>query len=141
MHNRRRFLKDAATGIVFVGCGVADSALGYQAGKRRQVTVRGRRVRTVDVHAHIRITEVWSLVKDTDHGKGLERLLAVPDAKLDSHSVDARLADMDQAGVDVQAVSIAQFGIWDWADRDLAGSSSLHGCVEAANCIPSPDAE
>jgi aminocarboxymuconate-semialdehyde decarboxylase len=121
MSNRRSFLKRAAAGIVFTGCEFADSALGYQAAKRRQVTIRGRRVRTVDVHAHIRITEVWNLVKDTDHGKTLERLLAVPDPKLDAHSVDARLADMDKAGVDVQAVSIAQFGIWDWADRELAG--------------------
>ncbi len=81
----------------------------------------GRRIRTVDVHAHIRVTEVWDLVKNTDQAKTLERLLAVPDPKLDAHSVEARLADMDKAGVDVQAVSIAQFGIWNWADRDLAG--------------------
>src|SRR5258708_25001916 len=124
MSNRRNFLKDvsiAGVGIVFVGCEFANSAQAYQTPKRRQVTVRGRRVRTVDVHAHIRITEVWNMVKDTDHGKALERLLAVPDPKLDAHSVDARLADMDNAGVDMQAVSIAQFGIWDWADRELAG--------------------
>jgi len=126
--NRREFLRrttGSAAGIVLASCGLCGSALGFQAGRRREVRVSGRRVRTIDVHAHIRVTEVWSLVKDTEQGKNLERLLAAPDPKLDAHSVDARLQDMDKAGVDVQAVSIAQFGIWDWADRDLAGKIIL----------------
>ena len=109
MSNRRSFLKSAAAGVIFAGCEFTRSAQAFQAPKRRQVTVRGKRVRTVDLHAHIRITEVRNLVKDIDHGKGLERLLAVPDAKLDSHSVDARqgarrswervAADDDQVGL------------------------------------------
>jgi aminocarboxymuconate-semialdehyde decarboxylase len=102
--------------------------------------VAGRRVRTVDVHAHIRVTEVWDLVKNTEQAKNLERLLAVPDPKLDAHSVEARLADMDKAGVDVQAVSIAQFGIWDWADRDLAGKIiRLQNEKMAEFCAGHPD--
>jgi aminocarboxymuconate-semialdehyde decarboxylase len=141
--NRRRFLIDAAHStarVLFVGCSLADSALGFQAKRRRQVVVGGRRVRTVDVHAHIRVTEVWNLVKDTEHGKNLERLLAVPDPKLDAHSVEARLADMDEAGVDVQAVSIAQFGIWDWADRELAGKIvRLQNEKMAEFCAAHPD--
>ena len=102
--------------------------------------VAGRRVQTVDVHAHIRVTEVWDLVKNTEQAKNLERLLAVPDPKLDAHSVEARLADMDKAGVDVQAVSIAQFGIWDWADRDLAGKIiRLQNEKMAEFCAGHPD--
>src|ERR1700683_2408678 len=111
MPNRREFLRratGAAGGVVFAGCCLLDSARAQT--KRRVAMVGGRRAKTIDVHAHIRITEVWGLVKNTDNGKGLERLLSIPDPKLDAHSVDARLADMDKAGVDVQAVSIAQFG-------------------------------
>jgi aminocarboxymuconate-semialdehyde decarboxylase len=119
---------------------LVQSSLGFQANKRRQVSVGGRRVRTVDVHAHIRVTEVWDLIKNTERAKTLERLLAVPDPKLDAHSVDARLADMDKAGVDVQAVSIAQFGIWDWADRDLAGKIiRLQNEKMAEFCAGHPD--
>ena len=143
MYNRRQFLRDAtrsSAGILFVGCGLVNSALGFQANRRRQVIVAGRRVRTVDVHAHIRVTEVWDIVKNTEQAKNLERLLAVPDPKLDAHSVEARLADMDKAGVDVQAVSIAQFGIWDWADRDLAGKIiRLQNEKMAEFCAGHPD--
>jgi aminocarboxymuconate-semialdehyde decarboxylase len=47
---------------------------------------------------------------------------------------------MDKAGVDVQAVSIAQFGIWDWADRDLAGKIiRLQNEKMAEFCAGHPD--
>ena len=74
MPNRRDFLKGvagAATGL-FVGCrGLADAAMrsgqiGAPAGKRREVFIAGRRVKTVDIHAHCFVPEVWDLVKDTD---------------------------------------------------------------------------
>ncbi|OFV95506.1 MAG: hypothetical protein A3H28_15875 [Acidobacteria bacterium RIFCSPLOWO2_02_FULL_61_28] len=126
MTNRREFLRDAAgatAGIFFTGCGLVDSALGaMQAGgvKRRQVTVGGRRVQTIDVHAHIRVSQVWELVKDTEQGKSLEEFLATPDPEVDITTLDLRIAEMDRAGIDVQAVSIGRFNIWNWADRNLA---------------------
>ena len=33
--------------------------------KRREVSIAGRRVKVVDVHAHCVIPEVWDIVKDT----------------------------------------------------------------------------
>src|SRR5262249_49413746 len=44
------------------------------------------------------------------------------------------------AGVDVQAVSIAQFGIWDWADTELAGKIiRLQNEKMAEFCANHPD--
>ncbi len=65
MLNRRGFLRHAAaaTGVVCVGCGMRHAAA--QAAKRREVMVGGRRVRTVDVHAHCAVPDVLDLVKGT----------------------------------------------------------------------------
>ena len=59
MSERRQFLKElasVASGIFFTGCGLAGaSALPMQSGGgsgRREVSVGGRRVKTVDVHGH-----------------------------------------------------------------------------------------
>ncbi|MCU1343266.1 MAG: aminocarboxymuconate-semialdehyde decarboxylase, partial [Candidatus Acidoferrum typicum] len=65
MHSRREFLSKlsgASAGIFFVGCNFADSALGRTAqtvarGKRRQVTIGGQRVLTIDVHSHVLVSE------------------------------------------------------------------------------------
>ena len=39
--------------------------MGAKPGKRREVSIGGRRVTTVDVHAHCFVPEVWDIVKDT----------------------------------------------------------------------------
>ena len=39
--------------------------VGAKPGKRREVTISGRRVKTVDLHAHCFVPEVMDLVKDT----------------------------------------------------------------------------
>src|SRR5713226_1306616 len=118
MYNRREFLRGlsgAAAGIVFTGCGLVDSALGaLQAGgpqqakvKRRKVLVGGRRVLTVDVHNHILVPEVVDLVKNERRAEGFRNQLAsAPGFNYNPHNIEARLARMDQEGLDVQAVSI-----------------------------------
>ena len=50
-------LTGALAGIAFVGCNMmrvrpAHAAQGTQPGRRREVVVSGKRVKTVDVHAH-----------------------------------------------------------------------------------------
>jgi aminocarboxymuconate-semialdehyde decarboxylase len=156
MPTRREFLKSVsgtAAGIFFVDGGCVNFSLGSalsrqqlaaQSGtsrKRREVSVAGHRVTVVDVHAHVRVPEAWELVKDRIRREG--RLgdvgQATPDNAGNIHNdVDKRLADLDEMGVDVQAVSINPF--WYWADPDLARKIiQLQNEKIAALCAGHPD--
>ena len=112
MMNRRSFLKDAAgaAGIAFTSCKLLDSARAQQAGggRRREVTVGGRRVKTVDVHAHAFIPEARALMGGNPAAN--EGMAAL--------SVDDRLRAMDQQGIDMEAISINPF--WYGAQREVA---------------------
>jgi aminocarboxymuconate-semialdehyde decarboxylase len=127
MPDRREFLKTAggaAAGIVFTGCGLLDTfAAAQQTGataRRREVAVAGRRIKTVDIHAHCYAPDVWDLVKDYDWGQGLRGQLDNPNfgKQISLGNVQERLRVMDAWGIDVQAVSINPY--WDGAERDLA---------------------
>jgi aminocarboxymuconate-semialdehyde decarboxylase len=112
----------ASAGLLFVGCGWADAALGaVQSGgapKRREVAAGGRRIRTVDIHSHCYAAAAWELVKDHERENPLAsppgRRLASPDLT----SVADRLSQMDEDGIDVQVLGVSPN--WYWADRDLA---------------------
>jgi aminocarboxymuconate-semialdehyde decarboxylase len=89
--------------------------------KRRDVLVNGRRVKVVDIHAHVRVPEAWDLVKDRigREGRAGDVQLGNPDGPANiRNDVEKRLADLDEMGIDVQAVSVNPF--WYWADMDLA---------------------
>jgi aminocarboxymuconate-semialdehyde decarboxylase len=124
MSDRREFLRGlagAAAGIVFAACGRADAAALQSAGtpKRREISVGGRRVKTVDVHCHCHVPEVLDLVKDFSWGEQLRSLFNGSYGKgLRIDNVPDRLRTMDQQGIDVQAVSINPF--WYRAERNLA---------------------
>jgi aminocarboxymuconate-semialdehyde decarboxylase len=136
MPTRREFLKNVtgtAAGIYFAGCSCADSCFGFalnpgQAAaaspanrKRREVIVGGRRTAVVDIHAHARVPEAWDLVKDRigREGRAGDVTQANPDNPANIHNdVEKHLADLDEMGIDVQALSINPF--WYWADEDLA---------------------
>lgn len=97
--------------LAFVGCetGAAGGASGgsgnVQPHPRREVVIGGRRIKTVDVHAHCLVPEAAQLI---DHQWDEPDLLW-------SNAGD-RLAQMDQTGVDVQALSINPY--WYRAERD-----------------------
>jgi hypothetical protein len=64
MTNRRDFLKSAAAagGVLFAGCSMLANRMSAQqtgaaSPKRRQAMVGGRRVRTIDMHAHVIVPE------------------------------------------------------------------------------------
>src|SRR5215831_7688304 len=62
MNTRREFLQTAAgamAGIAFVGCDLlgATPARAQAPARRREVVVGGKRVKTVDVHAHCAVPE------------------------------------------------------------------------------------
>ena len=114
MHIRRESTDDAAgadAGVVFTGCSAVNSAQGQAqpGGRRRQVVVNGRRVKTIDVHAHCVIVEALTLMGrrlEDQRGPGLGEV------------GQNRLRAMDEQGIDVEALSINPF--WYQAERDLA---------------------
>ena len=116
MNNRRDFVRTVVSGAVSVclaGRAVTPStAAAFPAQPaRRQVMVRGRRIRVIDVHAHCVIP-----VPDIVKGSPLARMGGGA-----GHNIlgPQRLQVMDQQGVDVQALTINGFW-WYAADRDLA---------------------
>jgi hypothetical protein len=107
MPNRRDFLKNVArttAGMIVGGRDLADRALGvFQAAQqtRRQVSIGGRRVTVVDVHAHTFVPEVWDLVKDTPLAATAKNSLTGAIAL--GPGTAARLRYMDKEGIDYQA--------------------------------------
>lgn len=107
--NRREFLKDAASaGIVFTGCNLATHGLAAQPGPwpRRQVMVGGRRVKTIDIHAHIVVPEAAAMM-------GVKSAPGLPLSMSDD-----RFRAMDEWGTDMQVLSINPN--WYSVDRDVA---------------------
>jgi len=109
---RREFLGDttagAVAGIAYVECGLAGGSGSAQAQtRRREVVVSGRRVKTVDVHAHCSVPEAMALM-----GRKVQ-----PPTLLMSQPAD-RIRAMDEQGIDVEALSINPY--WYKADRDVA---------------------
>jgi len=109
MNTRREFLEEAGAvaGVAFVGCNLVSATAAQGQTRRREVVVNGRRVKTVDVHAHCSIPEAMALV-----GRKVE-----PRTLLMSQPAD-RIRAMDEQGIDVEALSINPY--WYKADRDVA---------------------
>src|SRR5215510_7466041 len=93
--------------VAFVGCDATRGNPAQPAARRREVVVAGRRVKTVDVHAHCSVPAAMSLMSRT-----------VEQAKLLMSDVSERIRAMDAQGIDVEALSINPF--WYGADRDVA---------------------
>lgn len=88
--------------------------------------VGGRRVRTVDVHAHCIVPEALALMGN--RGNAQQDLILRPD----------RLRIMDEQGIDVEALSINPF--WYAAERDLAAKIiSIQNEKLAGLCAEHPD--
>ena len=118
---RREFLRAAASaGVAMCGC---EWTLAQQAASgtgRGPTIINGERVRTIDMHAHILVPEVWDLIEgyeraETDIGAFLRSPMA---PRLTS--IDGRLEDMDRQGIDVQALTLHFQHQHDWAEPELA---------------------
>lgn len=130
MTTRRDFIHGAAgatAAVAFVGCDLVTNthAHAQEGVRRREVVVNGRRIKTVDVHAHCAFPEVNALM-------GLkvnpEALTMAPE----------RIRQMDLQGIDVEALSINPF--WYKAERDLAEKLiKLQNEKLAELCAAQPD--
>src|SRR5262245_14568982 len=108
MSTRRDFITGASAAMasaVFVGCDFLDAKHAHAQGapRRREVVVNGKRVKTVDIHAHVAFPQAMTLM-------GLKP--PTPGSLVMS---DDRIRAMDEQGIDIEALSINPF--WYRADR------------------------
>src|SRR3984893_5915698 len=98
---------NASAGLLFTGCEITAGASASAGGgsghahahaRRWEVVIAGKRIKTIDVHAHCIVP---------DAAKVINHPLEAP-ALLWS-DVGTRLAHMDKSGVDVEALSINPF--------------------------------
>ena len=95
-----------APDIVFTGCSVTNTNAApftpAPGAKRREVVVKGRRVKTVDVHAHCVIPEAVAVM-----GQKLQQEpTAVKGQAKMAILVAERLGAMDEQGIDMEVLSI-----------------------------------
>jgi aminocarboxymuconate-semialdehyde decarboxylase len=149
MTTRRHFLKGGATavatGIVFCSCGLLHDAHAQQPARQKlpvqklpvqklPVIVNGKRVKTVDVHAHCQFHEAGKLLGDA----GAAPPSPVRGADEAFIEIDKRLAAMDAQAVDMEVLSINPF--WYNRDRDLAGQIvKIQNEKLAEFCASKPD--
>src|SRR5581483_663459 len=77
------------------------------AARRREVTVGGKRVKTIDIHCHCVIPETLAIVGrklENERGPGIGEV------------GERRLREMDEQGIDIEALSINPY--WYEVDRD-----------------------
>jgi predicted TIM-barrel fold metal-dependent hydrolase len=140
MTTRRQFLKTgtaaAAMGAVFCGCGMLQSAHGQQPARQTlPVMVGGKRIKSIDVHAHCHFHEAGALL-----GAEADGLMQVPVNGADEAFIDMnrRLAVMDSQAVDMEILSINPY--WYNRDRDLAGAIvKIQNEKLAELCASKPD--
>jgi aminocarboxymuconate-semialdehyde decarboxylase len=115
MTTRRNFLKGsaaAAVDVIFCSCGMLHSASAQGSRQKLPVMVGGKRIKTIDVHAHCIIPEASRLLgpAPTNTVRGADEIVI---------NMDKRLAAMDLQAVDMEVLSINPN--WYNKDRELAG--------------------
>lgn len=118
MTTRRKFIQGAAAvGVIFTTCGLLHTAPALAQGKvksRLPVMVKGKRIKTIDVHAHCLIAEALALLS-VEEAKGIYP--QVKGSKEFDIVLDERLSLMDAQGVDMEVLSINPW--WYRKEREL----------------------
>jgi predicted TIM-barrel fold metal-dependent hydrolase len=117
MTTRRHFLKSAAAagGIAFCSCGMLDARRAQASMRQRlPVSVNGRRIKTIDVHAHCMFHEATALLGD-DAAKLQTQIKGAQETYI---VVEQRFKAMDAMAIDMEVLSINPF--WYGKSRDLA---------------------
>src|SRR5260370_17028381 len=117
----------ALASLAFVGCSLTTRATPQAQGRRREVVVNGRRVKTVDIHAHTIVPEAAAVINHPLEAPGLLW-----------SNVSDRIQEMDAEGIDVEALSINPF--WYRAERDAAAELiRIQNEKLAEFCAATPD--
>jgi len=126
MSDRREFLRNVAgatAGVLLGGLDIMNAAANPPQSaapvKRREISVGGRRIKTVDFHCHC-YPDIRDLLKG--HEEHVNYGTVDPNWRyvmLEPEKIADRLRNMDEHGIDVQAVSLMT-GYNYWADRDLS---------------------
>src|SRR5947209_5564514 len=121
----------ALASLAFVGCSLSNAsrapAGGAGPGRRREVVVNGKRVKTIDIHAHTIVPEAAAVINHPLEAPGL----------LWSNLSD-RIAEMDAEGIDIEALSINPY--WYRAERDAAAELiRIQNEKLAEFCAATPD--
>jgi predicted TIM-barrel fold metal-dependent hydrolase len=110
---RRSFIN--GMGVIFCSCALLDIAHAQQPTRPHlPVMVKGKRVKTIDVHSHCLFHEALNLIGD-------EAKAVLPQTKgAQEHFIviEERLKGMDAMAIDMEVLSINPF--WYRKDRDLA---------------------
>jgi aminocarboxymuconate-semialdehyde decarboxylase len=131
MTTRRELLGQAAgvmAGVGFTGCGLMRGAAAQAPGpaRPRETVVNGKRITTVDIHAHCHIPEALALMGEKVRFPGL---VIGPD----------RIKIMDEQRIDIEALSVNP-NFWDKAERDLqAQIVKLQNEKVAEICAKTPE--
>jgi aminocarboxymuconate-semialdehyde decarboxylase len=130
--SRRQLLGQVAgavSGICFTTCGLghlASAQVLASPHRRREVVVSGKRVRTIDVHAHCHIPEATALMGIKENTPALV-------------VTDDRIKVMDEQGIDMEALSLNPI-FWYKAEPDLARQVvNLQNEKLAEICAAHPD--
>ena len=135
MTTRRNFLKGAA-GIVFCSCGMLDAVHAQAGGRRLPVKVKGKRIKTIDVHSHCLFHELLALMGD-------EASNVIPKTKgaqehFIANAIENRLKGMDAMAIDMEVLSINPS--WYRKDRDIAAQIvKINNEKLAEVCASRPD--
>src|ERR1700751_3444758 len=101
-------LTSALSAIAFIPCAIGSVAPQPATGARRRETViNGKRIKTIDVHAHCIVPAAAAVINHPLEAPGLLM-----------HDTSTRIAAMDAQGIDVEALSINPY--WYRAPRDAA---------------------
>src|SRR5712664_1517952 len=112
-------------GMVFTSCALLDAARAQAPVRRREVVVGGRRVRTIDVHAHCAFPEAMALI-----GRKVAPASLV--------MAEDRIRAMDEQGIDMEALSINPN--WYAVERDVVSQViRLQNEKLAELCAARPD--
>ena len=116
MTTRRNFFKGAGSlaGLVFCGCGLPTDAHAQKTPARLPVMVKGKRIKTIDVHTHCFFQQAIDLMGEDAKNvpppvKGVKEHFIV---------IEQRLKEMDEMAIDMEVLSINPF--WYRKDRDVA---------------------
>src|ERR1051325_5495507 len=136
MTTRRNFMKSAGSlaGLVFCGCGLPTDAHAQKAPAQLPVMVKGKRIKTIDVHSHCFFQQAIDLMGEDAKNvpppvKGVKEHFIV---------IEQRLKEMDAMAIDMEILSINPF--WYRKDRETAQKiCEINNEKLAERCASKPD--